>query len=161
MFDIYNYIDKNYKLSKSYIDNNGFFKTSRCRIEPQLFSNLVYEYIFSDINETVLCEKYLKISRFMNKKEKNYKESNNMDTNSIFRLLKIKPRKKIKIYDFYLYEDIKNIIDDYINDVINMSVDKNTILYNKWINYVGRKNISFEEIKKRYKKLWIKCFWFM
>lgn len=152
MFDINNYIDKNYKLSKSYIDDKGFFKTSRCRIEPELFSNLVYDYIFSNINETILSEKYLEISRMMNKKEKDYKKSNNMDTNSIFRLLKIKKRNQIKINDFYLYDDVKNDINNYINYVMNSSVNKNTNFYIKWNNYINRRSISFKNIKQDIKK---------
>lgn len=145
-FNILDYIDIGYKISKSYLNEDGLFNTSRCRIQPCLFSNLIYEYIFTDINESELCEKYLNISRNISKSNKKYKPSNNMDTNALFRLLKIKKRKDLKLKLTYDYENIKNEIEKYINESINKNVDKSSDFFIKWINYYKYNQYKFENI---------------
>ena len=50
-FNIFDYADSNYILSKSYLKNDMAFDTTKCRKEPSLFSKLVYDYVFSSINE--------------------------------------------------------------------------------------------------------------
>lgn len=132
--------------------NKGNFKDgkwveTRCRIDPSFFVDFIYEYIFTNKSTNLLTEQYLELTRNIQKKKREYKNSHGMDGNAIINWFKIKRIKNKSEIQYYEYDDIKNVLTEYCNEVINQN--SYSKIFKKWnsINY-SPKNNNYKEVIK-------------
>ena len=127
------YIDFNDNISKSYLKNNKW-NMSRCRIDVSLFSNVILDYILTTNSSNPLTEKYLEITRVMNKNFKEYKNSNGQDVSALVKWFHI---KKIKNFNDKLdYKTLTNAINEYIKIVLENDELVPQSLKNKYYEYI-------------------------
>lgn len=119
-----NIVNTKSNISKSYYKNSGNeWKTSRCRIDPCFWADVLTELITkknhkksNDINEY-----YLSKTRKISNKKRDYKNSHQMDINAIKSWFKINDKLEeecINTINQYSYNAIKFVITNYINEVI-------------------------------------------
>ena len=150
------FTDQNQKQSKSYyiIENNKYFwKLSRCRIEPKLIPDYIYNYFYSNEEKNKLCENFLRMSRNIQRKERVYSKggSKEMDSNAIVNWFKLKRNFNEKDIANFSYEELENIIIEYVNKVINDNCfDTNKDFFKKWNSYYSqiKNSKTYNEIIK-------------
>lgn len=154
-------IDPNYKKNKSYWIN-GKWNKSRCRIDPALYIDSLYDYYFGNFKDVnSLCEEYLKITRNTNENFSEYKNSNSMDFYALKNLSKFidkakffKENKDLNINElneteikYQMYEHLVKQINDYkLTNAIDMSIgNKGDSITNDEIqNYSTNKRVRNE-----------------
>lgn len=112
---LHNYIDINDNIPKSYLKNNKW-NMSRCRIDVSLFSTVISDYILTTNSSDPLTEKYLKITREMNKNFKEYKNSKWQDVSALIKWFHIKKNKNFN--NNLDYTTLSNTINEYIKIVL-------------------------------------------
>lgn len=144
------FINNKYKIKKSYFKNNDLldWNVNRCRIDISLFENFIFDYITTDLNEEKLTEKYLNLTRSINKVHKNYQKSNGMDGSAIINWFSLK--KINKDIDNINYFDLRKSIKEYINFTFENKVYKNNSFREKWIRLNVKSNIDNQETFSNY-----------
>ena len=130
---LHSYIDINDNIPKSYLKNDKW-NMSRCRIDVSLFSTVISDYILTTNSSNPLTEKYLKITREMNKNFKEYKNSNGQDVSALVKWFHIKKNKNFN--NKLDYETLCNTINKYIKIVLENDRLVPQSLKNKYDEYI-------------------------
>lgn len=126
-------IDTSKKISKGYFKNN-LWRSSRCRIDVSLFADVILDYILTSKRSVLLTEKYLEITRAINKNDKKYKKSNGQDVSALVKWFQI---KKMKIdHNNINFEALSLAVNDYIKFVIENNKHVPDNLRTKYYNYI-------------------------